>query len=271
MSNGTGYTLSRHVESVMAALDLLSCFLDHPKLSIKELIDLSGLTRNRIMRLVGTLAAKGYLIHDKEDGLFTLGPMVVALGRAFERGQDLVKLARPILRELTRVSGESASIYVRQDLELVVFVREDGSQSIRYSVREGQRMPLHAGAPGKILLAFEEEKILDQLLAKGGLSRLTSQTISDPQIYRDELQKIRAKGFAVSLGERIPDAAAVAAPVFDHRELLVGALSLAGPLSRFTDEKVEELSRLVTVSAKRLSGLLGFFESDAKDDSPADQ
>lgn len=115
--------LDRHVKSVLAALDVMDCFLEKPKLNIKQISDITHMTRNRITRLLGTLMHKGYVMQGIENSTFTPGPKLMALGNIFEQNQNLVVLARPVLRELALKTGESASLYIREGRERVVLAR----------------------------------------------------------------------------------------------------------------------------------------------------
>lgn len=246
----------RHVQAVMAALGILDCFEKEPALTLKQIIDLTGLTRNRIMRLTGTLEECGYLTRSGTGGRFRLGPKLLVLGKVYERNYDLIRLARPIVKKLARETGESASLYVIDGQYRLVLVREEGTQAVRYTVNEGQRLPLYAGASGKVLLAFGPESLSRDLIGRDRLESLTPNTIATGQDLAQELESIRAQGFAVSEAERNPDAASVAAPVFNHRQDLVGAMSIAGPISRMgTREQVEPAATVA--AAAELSRLLG--------------
>ncbi len=248
----------RHVEAVLAALDVLDCFLTEDSLSIKDLMDRTGFSRNRVMRLSGTLLYKGYLLQDSKSGAYLPGPKLMALGKAFERKQNVVALVRPILLSLALGTGESASLYVREGLERVVLARGEGTQAIRYTVTEGQRMELHAGAGGKVLLAYAPREVLDAVIKDSGLAKRTSRTISDPDILKRELKKVRKQGYAASQGERISDSCAIAAPVFDIEENLVGVLGIAGPESRFTAGMFEDYLKQLLDAAQKLSRQLGW-------------
>ncbi len=247
----------RHVEAVLAALDVLECFLDRPSLSMKELIQKTRFTRNRVARLAGTLAFRGFLTAQPDTGLYRIGPKVFALGRAFERGRLLLSLARPLLRELALKTGESASLYVREGFERVVLAREEGTHAIRHSISEGQRMDLHAGAAGKVILAFSPPELVETILAKTGLPRRTAATITDKARLLQELATVRLQGYAVSVGERSADACAVAAPVFGSGNELVGALAISGPVSRFSPETRRAHIRRLLTAAGDLSRELG--------------
>jgi DNA-binding IclR family transcriptional regulator len=248
---------SRHVEAVLAALDLLDCFQERAGLSVKELAEATGLTRNRVMRLAGTLVHRGYLAFDADRKRYALGPKVLFLGKAFERDQSLVSLARPILRGLAAATGESASLYVREGLERVVLAREESTQAVRYTVLEGQRMEIYAGAGGKALLAHAPPTVVQRLLDKG-LPRLTENTLADPADLARDLEAIRERGYAVSLSERIQDVGAVAAPVFDDAGRVAGALGVAGPASRMAPLMEDQGPSLIVEAARELSRTLGW-------------
>ena len=122
----------RHVEAVLSALSLLDCFVTKPVLNVKELIEMTGLTRNRVMRLCGTLKKKGYLVQDLEAKNFGLGYQVMVLGKAFEKSNDLTTAARPILKELVQSTGESASLYVLEGSVVSCGLRKYGRSRVRH-------------------------------------------------------------------------------------------------------------------------------------------
>jgi IclR family transcriptional regulator, KDG regulon repressor len=247
----------RHVEAVLAALDILECFLGAPELTTKELVAATGFTRNRVMRLAGTLAHRGYLVPDG-TGAYRTGPKVFALSREFESHNGVLALVRPLLRDLALQTGESASLYAREGLERVVLAREEGTQAIRHAVAEGQRMDLHAGAGGKVILAHSPPEVLAAVLRKGPLAARTPRTITSKRKLLAELEQVRRQGHAVSIGERAADACAVAAPVFGRGSELVGALAVSGPITRFTPETRGRYAQLLIAAARRVSAQLGW-------------
>jgi DNA-binding IclR family transcriptional regulator len=246
----------RHVEAVLAALDILECFLSAPELTTKDIMGATGFTRNRVMRLAGTLAQRGYLVSDGNRAYRT-GPKVFALSRGFERHHGVLSLVRPLLREIALRTGESASLYVREGLERVVLAREEGTHAIRHAVSEGQRMDLHAGAAGKIILAYSPEEVRAAVLGKGTLAARTTRTITDTRRLAVELERVRRQGFAASVGERTADACAVAVPVLGRGNELVGALAVSGPITRFTPETRSRYAEILTAAARRVSAQLG--------------
>jgi DNA-binding IclR family transcriptional regulator len=269
MSGPTRQT-ERHVDAVLAALDILECFLAAPELTTKEIVASTGFTRNRVMRLAGTLAHRGFLVTDGA-GRYRTGPKVLALSKVFERHHGILPLVRPLLREIALQTGESATLYVREGLERVVLAREEGTHSIRQAISEGQRMDLHAGAAGKVILAYSPPELVETVLAKTGMPRRTSTTITSKPRLLKELKTIRARGYGVSLGERAADAIAIAVPVLGYEDELVGALAVAGPVSRFTPEIRKSHATLLLAAAAKLGRQMGqTLDQDSRRGGPAD-
>ncbi len=235
---------TRHIDVVLSALDILDCFQDDSDLSLKTIIERTGLNRSKAMRLIGTLEARGYLIEGDGTRSYHPGMKLAILGKSFERHFSLENSTRPVLQNLASQTGESATLYVIDGFERVALFREEGTHAIRFSVHEGQRLPLNAGASAKVLVAFGPPKLIESVLPS--LS-------GDPKKYVKEIERTRKRGYAISKGENIPDAHAIAAPVFDHRKRIIGALGIAGPASRFDDKKIDKRVKAVVDAAILLS------------------
>ncbi len=122
--------MSRHVEAVLKTLDILDCFVHSPDATLKEIIDKTGLNRSRVMRLIGTLESRGYLTYDPHNRTYRLGSRVMTLGKAYELNNDLITLARPVLKHLADQTGEMASLYILDKFERVAIGRERGHHPI---------------------------------------------------------------------------------------------------------------------------------------------
>ena len=253
----------RHVGAVLKALDLLESFQSQPTLSLKNLIDLNGLNRSRVMRLAGTLEARGYLSLEPETGHYRLGSRLLTLGKLFEQNNTLMSLARPALKRLVQMTGESASLYAIDGFERVALAREHGTHEVRFSVTEGGRSELYAGAAGKVLLAHAPPDVADGVLKAGVMRRLTPGTIVDPAGLAAQLKTIRRQGWAFSKGERVADAWGVAAPVFGHDGTAHAAIGVAGPINRLTQPMRTQTVAAVTEVAQDLSRDLGWSPASA--------
>lgn len=248
---------AKQIESVDKALSILECFSDRvPELSLKQLSEKTGLYKSRILRLCGTLMAHGFLIR-QEDSLYRLGPKLMMLGKLYERSNSMISIARPILRELASLTGESAKLFVIQGTKRVCLVREKGTYPLSYHVEEGESFELYAGAGGKALLAYTSKEFRDHVLSEKVLPRLTPNTIVERSRLEKEFATIREQGYATSSGEVFTEVAGMAAPVFDHESSVCAALTIAGPIQRFTQDRHREMLESLLASARRLSQLLG--------------
>lgn len=257
MDKETPKESTKLIETVDKAIDILECFLDGgPELTLKELSEMTGLYKSRILRICGTLMAHSILIR-LERSTYRLGPKLMSLGKAYERSNTLISLARPDLRELAALTGESTSLFVFDGTKRICLVREEGPSPIRYSITEGERLELHAGAGGKALLAYASEKIRNRALRGKAMKKLTPATIVKRERLEDELKTIRKNGYAISKGERTSEAASMAAPVYDHSNRVCAVITIAGPIQRFSNEHCREMLTHLLSSAKKLSFLLG--------------
>jgi DNA-binding IclR family transcriptional regulator len=190
--------------------------------------------------LARTLALSNYMVHN-EDGQWRLGPAAGWLGARYQAGFDVNNVVEPVLHELVRGTGESASFYVREGGIRSCVARVEGPRSVRHNIRIGERLPLDKGAPGRVILAF-------------------SGAAGEPY------EGIRKRGFHISLGEREAEVASVAAPVFSLNWRLLGSMCISGPSSRLTKAKLERHAKAVIAAANHLSYALA---GDRSADTPA--
>lgn len=248
---------TRYVEVVLKAMDILDCFDAESTLSLKQIIDKTGLYRSRTMRITGSLVYRGYLFFDPVSEKYSLGSRLLALGNAFQRNHSLLSIVRPILKDLVDKTGESSTFSIVEADKRVVLAREEGTHAIRYSVQEGQRVPLYAGAASKTLLAFGDVEVLERIIGSNHIQPVTKRTITDPALLKKEMQKIKKRGFATSSGESTIEATAVAAPVFDRSDHLVGVLSASGPSNRVKGTVLAHLRDRIIEASNALSEALG--------------
>jgi DNA-binding IclR family transcriptional regulator len=239
---------ARHIDVVLRALDVLDCFQDDSVVSLKEIIDRTGVTRSRAMRLLGTLVSRGYLIEDPDQRNYYLGIKLAILGTSFENFNNIEVFTRPVLKQLAVKTGESATLYVVDGFERVALIREEGTHAIRYSVREGQRMPMYAGAAAKILLAYGPSELVQKVVS--------SQNADSNKLIK-EIDAARKRGYAISKGENVPDAHAIAAPVFDYKNRLIGAIGIAGPAHRMDDKQIKNRLEVIREAADYLCKQFG--------------
>ena len=250
---------SRHVAAVAAALTILSCFHGDEDLSLAEIHRRTGITKSRILRLAGTLQQHGFLWTEPARNGYRLGPALLRLGQGLgRRFHDIAEVLAPLLRKLARDSGDTALYSVMQAGGRVCVASEEPDRAVRFTVPTGSVRPLHAGASGRVLLAFGPDEVRREFLRVASLPALTGRTPTDPARLEREIAGARRRGFAVSQGEAQPDSFAVAVPVMDDGGALLGALSIAGPVSRYSPQRSAGLAAMLIGAAPAVAHSLRF-------------
>jgi IclR family acetate operon transcriptional repressor len=203
-----------------------------------------------VYRILQSLSSRQLVRRADEGSGYRLGPAAVTLGVKALGELDVRGVAQGVLRKLRDETGETTTLSQRVGAERVYLDQFVSRREIKMSVDLGHRNPLHAGASGKVILAFLDRDTRERLLSRH-LERLTPATITSVARLREELREIAERGTAASIGERLPDAGSVAAPVIVTGEVY-GAISVCGPVSRFDRATVDRYRALVREAAARL-------------------
>lgn len=241
------------------AVAILDCFTeDQPKLGVREVARLTGLSTSTAGRLMAELKDLGILQQNPATRTYSLGSKILAWSGIYMDSLDLRTMALPLMEELRRTTCETTSLYIIDGDERLCVERMESHQNVRMTSRVGHRLPLFAGSAGKAILAFLPDARIKEILQGNELIPYTSQTITDRILMLAELKKIRQQGYSTSIGEWIPEAAGVAAPILRQGGAVVGGLSISGPASRFIPERVAQYAGEVVRAAGQLSQMMGF-------------
>ncbi|MBI1386360.1 MAG: helix-turn-helix domain-containing protein [Rhizobiales bacterium] len=239
------------------ALALLEVIADGDGLQLTDAAQRAGIAASTAHRILTTLATHNFVRHDEERDHWLIGVAAFEIGSAFLRNRKVLEVGRPLMHELMELSGETVNLAIRDGDEIIYVAQVETHSPIRAFQRAGSRAPLHASAIGKVLLADLPEAAVRATLHRTGLERFTPKTIVSPEAFAAALTAARVTGYAVDDEERVPGLRCIASAVFDeHGEPLAG-LSLSGPLSRLTDERMAELAPQVRRAARTLSERIG--------------
>jgi DNA-binding IclR family transcriptional regulator len=212
--------------------------------------------KSTVSRWMSALEQADFLERDDISGRYRLSLRLAALGEIARQTTTLQRSARTSLRWLTARTGETANLTVLMGTEAVNVEGEDSPQPVMHLGWVGRRLPVHATASGKVLIAHASRGVLDKVFAVG-LKRFTSKTITGRAAFRRELERVRDRGYATVWAEMEPDLAAVAAPVRNHHDVVVAAIAIGGPVSRCAPERLEALAADVVSAADTLSASIG--------------
>lgn len=236
-------SLEKPVHSVERALAILETLGQKPDgYGCTELGQLLCLHKSTVHRFLSTLQAYGFAEQDPGTERYRLGMKMVYLGMKVLDSLDFRKVAIPYMHELVEISRETVQLAVLDGDEVLVLEREHSPEAI--TVNLGLRSQVHCTADGKVLLAALANENAIGVLERNGMPQNTVNTITDINQMLSHLEKVRQQGFAISADELVEGVRSIAAPVYNHNGLVIAALSILGPGSRLT---LERISRLVTV------------------------
>jgi DNA-binding IclR family transcriptional regulator len=256
-SNGNGERPAFQVlDRTFAILDLFD--EERPEWTATEIartLDLPVPTTHRILM---ALKQRGYVSQHEETKRFRLGVGALHLGDRAHASVDLRSLSRPVLKRLSRETGETAllTVVAPGGSRGVCLERVETAQPLRLSVQPGRRVPLHAGASQKALLSFLPEDALERVVSQP-LERLCERTIVDASDLRAELARIRKSGWARSAEETNLGVSGIAIPVLSERGGVVCAIGIAGPSARLDDARIASEFRQVASAAEEIATALG--------------
>jgi len=222
------------VPGLARGLEVLQAFTPaRPRLTLAELATLLGTTRSALFRITYTLTALGYLAQAADRQHFTVGPAVLRLGHGLVPGRRLVEAALPLLEALRQATGWSAHLGVLEGRELVYLLRlatrpKSGRAGI---VQVGSRLPAHATAMGRVLLAGLPPEALAALYRDTPLPRLGRGAPATLAALQARARRDAKRGHVVHLGDFEDGMASIAAPLRDAAGAPVAAIAITAPVA----------------------------------------
>lgn len=247
------------MQTLNRVIQILDCYtLDRHELGVREVARITGLSSSVCGRLMASLKEHGILNQNEVSKSYSIGPKTLRWAEIYSTNLDIRNVALPVINELLVKTQETISLYILDGNERLCIERMESAQNVRIVARIGRRLPLYAGSAGKVLLAYSPYHRQEEIIQSTDFKPYTVNTITDANKLREELRKIRKDGFAFSDGEWVVDAAGIAAPIFNHKNDVVAALTISGPSTRFTPQSIRMYKEAVLAGAERISFDLGY-------------
>jgi len=233
------------VEAVNKTIRILELLRELDGVGVTELADRLGWPKSTVHNHLATLRRNEYIV--QEDGEYKLGLRFLELGEFVKDRNEIYSLVEPKIQELATDLGERVQFVVEEHGDGVYVRIATGERAVSTGSRLGRRRSmLHATAAGKSILAFSPESEVHRVIERKGLPELTANTITDEEELFAALAEVRERGYAFNYEEHIEGLRAVAAPVENESDEVVGAISVAGPAHRmrgdwFTEELPDKI------------------------------
>jgi DNA-binding IclR family transcriptional regulator len=236
------------IRAVERALSIFEAFTpQHSALSLMEIGTRTKLSKATAYRLVSCLDKAGYLVR-LENQQYCLSLKLLGLAGIVRSTLSIRDLARPIMGELVKLTGETITLNTVAGDERLCIEVFDTPAPLMSIVKQGERAPLIYGATGKTLLAYLDQKRIDRLTA--GMSGAERSALAR------QLERFRQQGYALTKSERVVGVTAISVPIHDTEKRGHYSLSVTGPSVRI-DPARRMLVAAMLAAGERLSAQLG--------------
>jgi DNA-binding IclR family transcriptional regulator len=253
---------AKPIQSVNRALQLFEVFrtADQEEFGITELSNALGLHKNNVFRLLATLSSCGYIEQNPETENYRLGIGIFNLGQKFIHKLGILKLSRPFMQKITSEVNESTYIGIIRDGNATYLGISETSLPVRVASRVGKDVPAYATAIGKIHLAYASDEELARMYPENKLHKYTSNTILTLADLKRHLKEAAANEYVIDNEELEVGVKCVAVPIKDYLGMLpVAAISVSGPVSRMSDERIKlEILPVMQKFSREISKRLGY-------------
>ncbi len=251
------------VQSVERTFDLFEALVEAgTAVTLSELSARAELPLGTTHRLLATLTARGYARQDPESRAYAVGYKIMDWATRIGASQ-LLEVARPPMRQLMDETGETVNLVILDRTQIVYADQVAPERLVRMFTEVGNRAPVHSSGAGKVLLAFRPPAEARALMSELDLKGYTPKTITTLSRLEAALAEVRAQGFAVDDGEFEEGVRCLAAPILNGDGVSVAAVSISGPASRVSPDKVPPFSQKLRRCAARISEAMGYGPREA--------
>jgi IclR family acetate operon transcriptional repressor len=243
------------VQSVARALELLEVLQRQESATISELADLHGVHRATTLRLLQTLERFGYVTRGENRSEFRLGLKLYELGAVFSERSELLRAARPMMRHLAQKTGETIDLALFHNDETLLIESIAARPAGRVGSNVGRRSSATCTTTGKLHFATQPWDEVERMLARRGLPRLGPKSITDPQRFHAELERVRASGYAVNDEETDPNVRFVGVPIKLPGDRSTPSLILGAPTHRLALSSIPGVAGMLAEAAEQIAGV----------------
>ncbi len=245
------------IQSLDRAFDVLELLTAQSGLTLTEIattLDQSPATMHRVL---STLEARDVVEMDGTNQTWHVGAAAYRIGSAFLHRSSVAERSRPAMRRLMEQTGETSNLGIEVNGRVMFVGQVETNETIRAFFPPGTVSPMHASGIGKALLSRHSEERLDRFLRDQALEGFTGKTVVEPAALRHDLSLARNRGWAFDDEEKATGMRCVAAPILDVYGDAVAGISVSGPTSRMSGDRIEEIAALVCQAAEDVSRGMG--------------
>ena len=239
---------SRTIQSVDCACRILSLLQEWDEAGVTELATELGYAKSAIHKQLATLMDHELVV--KDDGRYRLSLRYLDMAEHAKQQVGNFDIIKAEIDSLAEETGEVAQFATEEHGRLVYLYKAKGESAVETASTVGRREYLHSTALGQTILSQFPRERVEEILDQWGLPKKTEKTVTSRDALFETLETTRQRGYAIDDEENIQGLRCIAAPVLGADQTVHGALSVSGPYSRMTMERLEsELDELISRSA----------------------
>lgn len=251
------------VQSLTRAFDIVELLAQEQHgMTLSEIAERVELPTSTVYRLLSALKERGYVEQQKKSGVYRLGLTFVDMSSLYLNRLELKTEAEPVLRELSRKTGQTVFLAVRDGDQIVYIDKMEQYNSLRKYSIIGQRKPVYATSLGKALLLDLDDREIQELLRDTPFEPFGPKTHSDVPRLLFDVQSSRRRGWTFDDEEAEPGVRCVAAPIHDYRSQAIAAVSASWAIPSLSEIDIQKTAEHVIHAAREISRHMGFPQSD---------
>ncbi|NHN28609.1 IclR family transcriptional regulator [Paenibacillus agricola] len=224
--------------------------------SVSEISQSSGESPSSVCKHLAAFQQFGMVEQDSQTDKYRIGTFSLLLASIVMGRMDIREIAAPYLKQLSEQAGETVHLVLLEGIHVVYIDKVESARTIRMHSQIGLRNPLYCTGVGKAILAYAPDSLVKQVSHEPFL-RFTETTLYTQELLLEDLAAIRIRGYAIDNGEHEADVRCVAAPLFNHRNEPIAAISISGPEWRMKASMLTEAGQWVQSTAQEISAKLG--------------
>ncbi len=245
------------IQSLDRGTQILLLLAEKSCAGITELAEALGVDKSTASRLVETLRARDMVRLDPETKKYRLGFRILHLGESLKDNLNVIAIARPILTELSAQINESVHFCAFNNNLVYVMDQVRSSKNYALSATVGMVEPFHCSSVGKCILAFRRPETIRALLANYEFTKYTEHTMTTKEALQENLERIRALGYALDDEEMALGVRCLAVPVYDYRNSVRYSIGVSGPKANINSATMETYIKRMVEATRKLSAAIG--------------
>lgn len=255
------YNKNSTTKSVSKTLAILSTFTeDAPVQRTSDIAEKLKMNVSTVSRHLNTLLDWGFLEREDDTGFYYPGINIITLAGISLQRSDVYRFASPELQQLSQKFNVHSHMAIPHKTDIIHMINYANEHTRELMMPMGHRHPMHCSAMGRAIMAYMPPEKVQDILKNSDIREYASETKTNISDIIQELKKVRQKGYCLVVNELTEGKASIAAPIFNRYREPIAAISVSASARNLSQpEKEVELSKIVTSTALRISGKLGYF------------